>query len=78
MQALASLRAEEALAPLSRSAKVETDSRLRREARRAIQEISESSSSGKTIEELAAEIERLRREVRGQSSRIEEIEKQAP
>ena len=78
MQALAALRAEEALDPLSRSARVETDSRLRREARRAIQDISESRASGKTIEELAAEIERLRGEVRGHSSRIEEIEKQAP
>jgi aminopeptidase N len=78
MQGLAALRAEEALDALERSAKVETDSRLRREARRAIQEISEPRSSGKTIEELAAEIERLRREVRSQSDRLGVVEKQGP
>ncbi len=78
MQALAALHAEEALEPLSRSAKVEPDSRLRREARRAIRDISASRSSGKTVGELAAEIERLRDELRGQSDRLEEIEKQAP
>jgi aminopeptidase N len=77
MKALASLGVDEARDRLARSARVETDSRLRRQARRAIREIEEGNAGSRDVDALAAEVERLREETRHQAGRIDELEKQS-
>jgi HEAT repeat protein len=78
MNALGRLQAEEALEPLARSASVEPDSRLRREARAALREIRTGDSEGVTVQRLAAEVEQLREQLRYHGDRIDEIDKRAP
>ena len=78
MRSLAALRAEEALEPLARAAEVEPLARHRRQARRSMREIREGSAADKTIRDLNAEVERLRRDLETQSNRLDELEKRSP
>lgn len=76
--ALGTLRAAEAVEALTRSASVEADSRMRRDARAALRKIREGEARGTSVAELAAEVERLRERLGYQESRIDEIEKNEP
>ena len=78
IRALGEIGGADALAPLARSAAVEGDSRVRQAARAALRKIRERESGAKGVEELSAEVQRLREDLRYQSGRLEELEKRAP
>lgn len=76
MGALADLGADAAIEPIARATEVEADSRLRASARKALRRLREPTPAGRSVEELAAELERLKSESEAQARRIEELEKQ--
>lgn len=75
MKGLAKLHSEAAVEPLERASRVDPDSRSRRAARRAIQEIRAAGGEGRSVADLEAEIERLREDLVYQSTRVEELER---
>jgi aminopeptidase N len=77
MEALATLRARESIPALERAAANEIDGRVARAARRALAKLREPERPDDATR-LAAEVERLERELRLQSDRLRELEKQAP
>jgi hypothetical protein len=77
MEALATLRARESIPALERAAANEIDGRVARAAPRALAKLREPERPDDATR-LAAEVERLERELRLQSDRLRELEKQAP
>jgi predicted RNase H-like nuclease (RuvC/YqgF family) len=77
MKALGEMKAARAIPQLERAARAEPSEDLREEARRALRRIRQEEKKGTRVEELAAEIERLREELRHRegtaSTRLEEL-----